>query len=269
MKTTENLLVRDWKQDVINLVIFPRARCIVNMSPFAVKLETWLRFNKLPYRAVSNDFTKMSSRGQLPFIELNGRQFGDSNIIMENLIGTFHLSIDQNLTTRERAEARLLTVLIEESIFRIIAYQRSIDCSWIATDNGVLGHLTGIKKFIFQKLVIKKLQKSYKHTVHVQGIGRKPPQEVDEIAKQDLLILSFYLGDKPYFFGTKPTTVDATAFGQLVTLTDTPLTSSAIKPYMEQTTPNLIKFVNRIKQNFWPDWDILCSTLAINAPDHQ
>lgn len=60
----------------------------------------------------------MSTRGQLPFIELNGRQFGDTNLIMENLIATYHLSIDRSLNSRERAEARLLTVLIEESIFR-------------------------------------------------------------------------------------------------------------------------------------------------------
>jgi hypothetical protein len=117
-KGVNDLLVPDWKQDIINVVIFPRSGCITNISPFVVKLETWLRFNKLPYRAVSNEFTKMSTRGQLPFIELNGRQFGDTNLIMENLIATYHLSIDRSLNSRERAEARLLTVLIEESIFR-------------------------------------------------------------------------------------------------------------------------------------------------------
>jgi glutathione S-transferase len=210
----------------------------------------------------------MSTRGQLPFIELNGRQFGDTNLIMENLIATYHLSIDRSLNSRERAEARLLTVLIEESIFRIVAYQRSLDLSWMATEKGVIGHFSGIKKFVFQKFIIKKLQKSYKNMVHIQGIGRKTPQEVEEQAKQDLSILSFYLGDKPYFFGDKPTSVDATAFGQLVTLTDTPLASTVIKPYMQQSTPNLIEFVNRIKQNYWPDWESLCSTLALNGPEH-
>uniref|UniRef100_A0AC34G5W4 Glutathione S-transferase n=1 Tax=Panagrolaimus sp. ES5 TaxID=591445 RepID=A0AC34G5W4_9BILA len=207
----------------------------------------------------------MSTRGQLPFIEVNGRQFGDSNLIMENLIATYHLSIDRSLNSRERAEARLLTVLIEESIFRIIAYNRSQDISWMATEKGVIRHLTGIKKFAFQKFVIKKLQKSYKNMVHIQGIGRKTVQEVEDMAKQDLSILSFYLGDKPYFFGTKPTSVDATAFGQLVTITDTPLANPAIKTFMEHSTPNLVEFVQRIKHNFWPDWETLCSTLALNS----
>jgi hypothetical protein len=49
-KGVNDLLVPDWKQDIINVVIFPRSGCITNISPFVVKLETWLRFNKLPYR---------------------------------------------------------------------------------------------------------------------------------------------------------------------------------------------------------------------------
>jgi hypothetical protein len=48
-KPTHGLLVRDWKQDVINLVQFPRCGCIVSTSPFAIKLETFIRFNKLNY----------------------------------------------------------------------------------------------------------------------------------------------------------------------------------------------------------------------------
>ena len=42
---------RDEKPGVVYLHMFPRsvARQVVNLSPFAVKLETWLRLRKLPY----------------------------------------------------------------------------------------------------------------------------------------------------------------------------------------------------------------------------
>lgn len=47
------LLKRDWQNDRIYLVQFPRAGCIPSVSPFALKLETWLRITGLPYSVSS------------------------------------------------------------------------------------------------------------------------------------------------------------------------------------------------------------------------
>ena len=61
--------------------------------------------------------------------------------------------------------------------------------------------------------------------------------------------------------------VDATLFGTLIQFTDTPLSSDKIKPFIEQSTPNLISFLNRIKAEFWPDWNIIIEQLALNPGD--
>jgi len=102
--------------------------------------------------------TKGSSKGQIPFIELNGRQFADSNVIIDHLIQAYNLGIDKNLTTRERAEARAIHVLIEESLFRCVQSDRGRNFSWLATDRGFLPYFTGVKKFLFEKILAKKLQ---------------------------------------------------------------------------------------------------------------
>ncbi|CAK5014476.1 unnamed protein product [Meloidogyne enterolobii] len=117
-KPTKGLLVKDWKQDVIYLVQVPRTHLIPSPSPFALKLETWIRMNGLTYRNINNEMSKGSSKGQIPFIELNGRQFADSNQIMEHLKNYFKLSIDSKLNSMERAHLRAYTILIEESLFR-------------------------------------------------------------------------------------------------------------------------------------------------------
>ncbi|KAH7702666.1 failed axon connections protein [Aphelenchoides avenae] len=266
-KPTHGLLVRDWKQDVINLVQFPRCGCIVSTSPFAIKLETFIRFTKLNYVNVSNELKWGSAKGQIPFIELNGRQFADSSFIIENLVSIFNLGIDRHLSSRERAEQRALTVLIEESLIRAMVYDRSRDPSWFATDKGFIAHLSGLKKFAFEKVVIKRLQSKMKGALQAQGIGRNTPDEVDEIFKKDLLALSTFLGDKAYVFGDKPTTIDATLFGALVSIYDTPLNSKNVKPFIEQNTPNLVTFMKRVKDEYWPDWDTLTHNLVMNATD--
>jgi hypothetical protein len=36
---------------------------------------------------------------------------------------------------------------------------------------------------------------------------------------------------------------------------------------MEQSTPNLLEFVKRMKALYWPDWQQICETLAMNPED--
>jgi len=267
LKHQKDLIVRDWKQDVINLIQYPRAGIIPSPSPFALKLETWLRIVKLNYTNVSNEFKFGSAKNQIPFIELNGRQIADSNFIIELLKNSHNLNIDRNLSSKERADERAYSVLIEESLFRTLMYNRSRNFQWMGTEKGVIRHFTGIKKFIAEKIVFKQIQSKLKSAANAQGIGRHTPAEVDEIAKRDLSALSTFLGDKHYFFGDRPSSLDATAFGVLAQLTETPLDNSDIKNFIDQSTPNLLEFVRRIQREYWPDWDILTQNLVMNAED--
>jgi hypothetical protein len=158
LKSKKDLVVRDWKQDLVYLIQFPRCRVVVTPSPWALKLETWLRFTKLNYTNVSNELKFGSAKGQIPFIELNGRQIADSSFIIENLKSTFDVNIDRNLSEQETAIERAFYVLVEESLLRTVMYYRSKNFRWLATEDGFLPHFTGIKKFILKKFLIKKLE---------------------------------------------------------------------------------------------------------------
>uniref|UniRef100_A0AC34GDE7 Thioredoxin-like fold domain-containing protein n=1 Tax=Panagrolaimus sp. ES5 TaxID=591445 RepID=A0AC34GDE7_9BILA len=114
---TKKLLVRDWKENVVNIVQYPRAACIPNMSPYSLKVETFVRWNKLPYHNVNNDFKNGSVKGLVPFIELNGRHYPDSGHIMEVLIREFSLTCDSNLSEKDKADSRAYTFLLEQSFF--------------------------------------------------------------------------------------------------------------------------------------------------------
>ena len=83
-KKPETLLRKlDFKQDLVYLVQFPISPVIRTISPFALKLETYLRLKKVPYEPLYS--LKFSKKGQIPYIELNGEQIPDSNVIIKEL----------------------------------------------------------------------------------------------------------------------------------------------------------------------------------------
>jgi hypothetical protein len=61
--------------------------------------------------------------------------------------------------------------------------------------------------------------------------------------------------------------LDATAFGHLAQITEAPLENTDVKQFIEKNTPNLLEFVRRVQREYWPDWDVLCRDLVMNAGD--
>ena len=70
-------------KDTVYLVQFPVSPEIRSISPFAIKLESYLRLKKVKYEPVYS--LQFSKKGQIPFIELNGEQIPDSNICIQEL----------------------------------------------------------------------------------------------------------------------------------------------------------------------------------------
>ena len=62
---------QDYKNDVVYLHVISRsmAGSIVNLSPFALKLETWLRINKIPFEVISSKI--YDKREDFDFDEVN------------------------------------------------------------------------------------------------------------------------------------------------------------------------------------------------------
>lgn len=159
------LQVKDWKQDTVYLVQFPRARCVPSISSYCLKLETWLRMAGLQYENVSNQFKIMSERGQLPFVEINGRQISDSTNIFNALSKCFCLQIDKNLNDNDSGNLVVYTSLIQDSLGWVVAYFRSLDNSIVGTEQGLIGHFDGIEKVLVRKFVVKKMESNVSENI--------------------------------------------------------------------------------------------------------
>jgi len=193
-KKDHPLLKPDYKQDLVYLVQLPASPIIRSHSPYALKLETYLRLKKVLYEPVYSLST--SKKGLTPYIELNGEHIPDSNVIINELEKRGIAKPDGRMTVGQKAVSHLITVTIENHTSFAGAYWRYVY------------HIPE-----FYEKVIKPYSKGYfmdllfiyitpyyvalKAKFH--GIGRHTLDEIAEFSFQDLQALSNILSDQPFF----------------------------------------------------------------------
>ena len=102
----------DWSRDVVYLYQFPLCPSVRTISPFALKLETWLRLADIPYKNVyTRKFSRVSHT--IPYIELNGKHLADSNRIIQTLRTHFQSDVELELTEDQRAIAHIAMSMVE------------------------------------------------------------------------------------------------------------------------------------------------------------
>ncbi|RDD41082.1 Failed axon connections-like protein [Trichoplax sp. H2] len=224
---------------------------IVNPSPYVLKLQTFLRMAKIEYVFDRNN--PMGRKGKMPWIELDGDAYCDSTFIIEHLTKKFNVSIDRSLSEQQKAVARVIQKTIEENtIWATIIYNRLIEeADWFVNMMKFPWFVGVIFKLFFVPPVKKNL---YGH-----GIGRHTPQEIRHIARGDLAALSALLKDKSFFLGDQPTTIDACVFSFTANIIYGLRPGSWPNEMIKSEFPNLVAFTNRMKENYWPDWDEIIS----------
>ena len=231
---------------MIRLYQYPPMFGIPNPSPFCMKLETWLRMTRLPFEVTRVVDPRKGPKGKVPWIEDQGKTIADSALIIEYLAKTYGDPLSEGLDAEQRSTSLALRRLIEEHLYWAIAYGRFLDAEvWPSTKEQFLAGFPAPFRPLVGRLVRKTIAKS----LHLQGLGRHSQDDIYRLACDDLTALSAFLGDKPYFFGGKPTEIDATAYGFLVQIMWAP-GSRRPREHLQQTR-NLPAFCERMKQTYY------------------
>ncbi|MDV6341589.1 glutathione S-transferase family protein [Nitrosomonas sp. Is35] len=232
---------------MLKLHQFERTWGIPNLSPFCCKIETYLRMAGIAYE-IKPALPLRAPKGKLPYISDNGKTLGDSRFIIEYLKSTYY-DLDSGLAPEELAISTALQRLLEEHLFWVALYSRwqFTDENWQVNKQAIFGALPPIVRDIAASHTRKKIQQQ----IHGHGTGRHQTEEIFALGKQDIDALAAYLGHKPYFFGGRPTTLDASAFGLLINISGCPIES----PLKEHalTKENLVAYIERISHSFYPD----------------
>ena len=169
-------------------------------------------------------------KAKSPFVEVDGALLGDSEHIIETLSERFGVDLDQGLNPADRAAGHAFRRLFEEHLYWILVYSR-----WLENEPFEVLNKAFFSKLppVLRSIVPVVAKRSLRKTLHGHGLGRHTPEQIYAKAEQDLQAASDFLGDKPFFLGEQPRTVDASAFGILTGMIDatlkTPLTPIAGK----------------------------------------
>ena len=232
---------------MLKLFQFHPAFGVRNMSPFCLKLETWLRMTGIEYEIVWTSDTRSAPKGKLPYIVDGEVTLGDSALIIEYLKGKYGDVLDADLSSEQRVQSHVWRKLFEESLLFPMLYARWVDpAGW-----SKIKHLFDRLSFPLRLLIPPLARSSVRKVVWGQGVGRHTPEEIYRFGLQDLSAIETQLADKPFMLGETPSTLDATAYGFLANLVDTdfdnPLNHKA------RNTPSFVAYCARMKQRYFAD----------------
>jgi len=249
--------VKDFEEDMVYLFQFTRSPQIPSISPFCLKLESWLKLHGIKYQNIDHKCKFRSRKGMLPFIEINGDEVADSNMIIETLAKKFDKEMPAQLSQDQKNVQHAMIAMVENHLHWTILHWRSKD-----VDNTLKGYQLNLQTTIGSKAPASLLNFYFKYTfcrkglkkVKAHGLGLHTPEEIEQFGKKDLQALSEMLGDKEFFFGDEPSMLDLVVYSHVAQLVmivkDYPC---PLRDYLEADCKNLVGLVNRMKDRCWGD----------------
>ena len=232
---------------MLKLYQFERTWGIPNLSHFCCKIETYLRMADIEYE-IKATLPLTAPKGKLPYLEDGETKLGDSQFIIQHL-KTNNNDLDEGLNKTELALSLAMQRLLEEHLYWATMYSRwqYTDTNWQVNKKAIFGVMPPVIRDIAAAYFRNKI----KNQIYGHGIGRHKTEEIFKLGMLDIDALSACLGDKKYFLGEQPTTLDASAFGILINTFGCPI-ESPLKEY-GLSKDNLTNFVARIKAHFYSD----------------
>uniref|UniRef100_A0A3Q1NJI5 Failed axon connections homolog, metaxin like GST domain containing n=2 Tax=Bos TaxID=9903 RepID=A0A3Q1NJI5_BOVIN len=262
---------------------------VPSLSPFCLKMETYLRMADLPYQNYFGG--KLSAQGKMPWIEYNHEKVSGTEFIIDFLEEKLGVNLNKNLGPHERAISRAVTKMVEEHFYWTLAY-----CQWVDNLNETrkMLSLSGGGPFsnLLRWVVCHITKGIVKREMHGHGIGRFSEEEIYMLMEKDMRSLAGLLGgicdadaagpkllfeqpcskqmclwglaeercsaldgagDKKYIMGPKLSTLDATVFGHLAQAMWT-LPGTRPERLIKGELINLAMYCERIRRKFWPEW---------------
>ncbi len=219
-----------------------------NASPFCMKAETYLRCRGIPYQVVPSGPRKSPS-GQVPFIVDDGRVITDSSAIIAHFESRRQDPLDEDLSAADRATAFFVRELVEDRLYWQITYMRWGDpAGWAAFRPDLVKYLPlgmrGPVLFLLRRRLLRQMRQ--------HGLTPANPQAAYARGKAVLDALAGLLGERPYFLGAVPRSLDMSLYAFLANILDQPH-GNPLQAHA-RTLDSLVGYCARMKALCWQGW---------------
>jgi glutathione S-transferase len=215
----------------------------VQVGPFCLKLTTWLQIAGLPFTASANLRSDRAPKGKMPYATIDGELVADSQIIIDRLKAI--ADPDAWLSAEQKAQAVAVQRMVEDHLYFILVCMRWVEPTAFAS---MKEQYFAKMPSLLRKVIPALIRRGVVRNMRGHGMSRHSNAELLAMAEADFSSLSTLLGDKPFFMGDKPCSLDAIVYGQLVTISCFKW-QSPFKDLCDQK-PNLMAFIQRMQNDY-------------------
>jgi len=216
-------------------------------APFPLKLATWLRMTGLEHEIVVENNPGKGPKKKSPWIEDGEVRIGDSELIIRYLGEKYDVDPDSHLSPSDRAQSLAWHRTFEEHYHQ--AFEHQLFFGRGGSDR--LRELAATMPPVLRLLVPPLMLSQFKKQLYARGLGRHDEREIIAMGQADLTAASTFLGDRLYFLGDEPSSLDACAFGFL-----------GVSVYVEgdnslfrhaASLENLVAYSERMRARYFPE----------------
>jgi glutathione S-transferase len=213
------------------------------VGPFALKLLAWLELAGLPYEQAVEANPRKGPKGKNPWIELDGKRIGDSEVIIELLKKRYSIDLDAGLTPEQLASGHAWRRSFEEHYHQVLEWElffHSAGAAWMRAS------LAAQMPAMLAPPVFSVMRAQFRKQLYARGIARHDPEIITRKGRADLDALAAFLGDRPFLLTERPTSADTALFGLLAPTVywsmETPVAMYA------RSVPNLKSYCDRMRE---------------------
>ncbi|KNC97072.1 uncharacterized protein SPPG_07468 [Spizellomyces punctatus DAOM BR117] len=215
---------------------------VPSFDPFCLSIETYLQFAEANWVVNECNDTGVSPTGELPMLRDGPLEpvVGTSKIISH--LKKKGLDLDSHLTAKEQAECLAYTSLIEDKLYDALLYSW-----WLEVNNAAKSTKPAIAKSL-RGWAGMRVPGQLQRKAEARLRKYRDSQQVYSVARECYQALSHKLGEKEYFFGKDPSSLDAIAFGHLALHAIPALAEPTLFSILTFEFPTLYAYCERVRK---------------------